>query len=262
MRKLPINPQVAAFLFDPATYPAARDFLLVTVREKHEATLTAAREYMNRNGDRVRAERKSPEARAKQREYYAKAREATRAGQKAYHWRTREIRLQKMREYTAANYEAVKAKQREYHAKNKERCNQISRDYHKKHAAELSKKHTIRQRERRKNDPEFACSCRLRRRLLLAIRSVGVTKTDNTHALLGCTPRFLKEHLEKQFVPGMSWENRHKWHIDHIIPCAAFNLSDPEQQKACFHYTNLQPLWAKDNIRKGAKLPHEFSKAA
>jgi HNH endonuclease. len=53
----------------------------------------------------------------------------------------------------------------------------------------------------------------------------------------------------------MSWDNygRDGWHIDHIRPCASFDLTDPEQQRQCFHYTNLQPLWAADNIRKGAK---------
>lgn len=61
-------------------------------------------------------------------------------------------------------------------------------------------------------------------------------------------------HLESQFEPGMTWENRRKWHIDHIIPCAAFDLTDTEQQRACFHYTNLRPLWASENISKGTKI--------
>jgi hypothetical protein len=64
----------------------------------------------------------------------------------------------------------------------------------------------------------------------------------------------LRQHLEAQFTDGMSWDNygRDGWHIDHIRPCASFDLTDPEQQRQCFHYTNLQPLWAADNIRKGA----------
>ena len=52
----------------------------------------------------------------------------------------------------------------------------------------------------------------------------------------------------------MNWDNYGVWHLDHIIPCARFDLSDPEQQKICFHYTNLQPMWGEDNMRKGAKL--------
>ena len=66
----------------------------------------------------------------------------------------------------------------------------------------------------------------------------------------------LKLHLENQFVDGMNWNNYGKngWHIDHIKPCASFDLTDPKQQKICFHYTNLQPLWAIDNLIKHSKL--------
>jgi len=78
-------------------------------------------------------------------------------------------------------------------------------------------------------------------------------KTKN---LVGCSFEHLKKHLESQFQPKMSWNNYGKlgWHVDHIIPCASFDLTDPEQQKKCFNYTNLQPLWARDNLRKKDKL--------
>lgn len=61
-------------------------------------------------------------------------------------------------------------------------------------------------------------------------------------------------YLSLLFSDGMSWDNYGEWHIDHIIPCAAFDLSNPTEQKQCFHYTNLQPLWAYENKSKGAKL--------
>ena len=96
------------------------------------------------------------------------------------------------------------------------------------------------------------------------IKSIGTflqkdngKKTKGTMKLVGCTPGQLKQHIEKQFKPGMSWEQRHLFHIDHIIPCASFDLTKLSQQKKCFHYTNLQPLWAIDNIKKGAKLNYE-----
>lgn len=74
--------------------------------------------------------------------------------------------------------------------------------------------------------------------------------------LIGCSIEHLKEHIEKQFVEGMNWENWsfYGWHIDHIRPIASFDLSDPAQVKECFHYSNLQPLWAKDNLSKGDKF--------
>ena len=68
--------------------------------------------------------------------------------------------------------------------------------------------------------------------------------------LIGCTREKLIEHLENQFLPGMSWENYGKWHVDHIKPCSMFDFTDLEEQKRCFHYSNLQPLWAKDNLSK------------
>ena len=66
----------------------------------------------------------------------------------------------------------------------------------------------------------------------------------------------LKKHIEKQFKPGMNWSNHsvRGFHIDHIIPCASFDLTKEEEQKKCFHYTNLQPLWAEENLSKGAKV--------
>jgi hypothetical protein len=72
--------------------------------------------------------------------------------------------------------------------------------------------------------------------------------------LVGCTPLDLMAHLESKFLLGMTWENRHLWHIDHIIPCDAFDLIDPGQQRACFHWTNLQPLWSSDNLSKSNKI--------
>lgn len=94
----------------------------------------------------------------------------------------------------------------------------------------------------------------LRTRCIHALK--GAYKVATTMKLLGCSVDFLREHLEKQFLPGMSWENygRAGWHMDHIKPCDSFSdLSDPAQQRECFHFSNLQPLWAIDNIKKGNK---------
>lgn len=82
------------------------------------------------------------------------------------------------------------------------------------------------------------------------------SKSKRAQELIGCTIVELRLHLEKQFRPGMTWDNHnyHGWHIDHIKPLASFDLSDPEQQKQAFHYSNLQPLWAKENISKRDKV--------
>ena len=113
-------------------------------------------------------------------------------------------------------------------------------------------------RERRKNDPNYHIADTLRCRVRQALFRAGAQKSDVTVELIGCTFEFLRSYLEAKFQPGMNWENygygNDKWHIDHIRPVSSFSLVDPEQQRACFHYSNLQPLWQLDNFRKGAKI--------
>ncbi len=97
---------------------------------------------------------------------------------------------------------------------------------------------------------------KLSQRLRSRIRNIlhGVCKKSKpTMDLIGCSANFLIKYLEIQFQPGMTWKNygQFGWHIDHIIPCSAFDLTDFKQQEKCFHYTNLQPLWAIDNLSKG-----------
>jgi hypothetical protein len=93
-------------------------------------------------------------------------------------------------------------------------------------------------------------SLKLRNRLIEAL--VKNRKSAKSAELLGCTIQELKVHLESQFTDGMTWENRGQWHIDHIRPCASFDLSKPEEQRACFHFTNLQPKWRQHNQAKSS----------
>ena len=107
----------------------------------------------------------------------------------------------------------------------------------------------------RKEDPQFVLRQGLRCRIRSALAAQSTYKTETTETLLGCTIEEFKARLQSLFLPGMHWNNRQAWHIDHRIPCARFDLTDPAQQRACFHFTNLQPLWKIDNLRKGSKLP-------
>ena len=91
------------------------------------------------------------------------------------------------------------------------------------------------------------------RRILLALK--GKSKSADTITLLGVSNiEFLWAYLEKQFKSGMTRENHGLWHVDHIIPCSSFDLTKPEEQAKCFHYTNLQPLWASENLSKGNRI--------
>lgn len=97
----------------------------------------------------------------------------------------------------------------------------------------------------------------LKERLRQRIRNTVTKgyKSTSSIKLLGCNVTFFKEYLQHQFLENMSWDNYGEWHIDHIIPCDSFDLTILEEQAKCFHYTNCQPLWAKDNLIKGNKLP-------
>ena len=120
----------------------------------------------------------------------------------------------------------------------------------KKKLAKNKKKYV---NNRLKTDPSFRLIRNLRRRTLYALK--GRDKSANTMTLLGVTNiEFLWNHLEKSFKPGMTRKNHGKWHLDHIKPCVSFDLTKPSEQRECFHYTNLQPLWASENLAKGSKI--------
>jgi len=104
---------------------------------------------------------------------------------------------------------------------------------------------------KRATDQLFKLKELLRSRLRNAL--VGKKKSDRAVNLVGCSLEDLKSHLESTFQEGMSWDNQGVWHVDHILPCVAFNLDDPMEQKACFHFRNLQTLWKVDNSRKGGR---------
>jgi hypothetical protein len=107
-----------------------------------------------------------------------------------------------------------------------------------------------------KNNINFKLLTNIRSRIRHAINNNSGTKAYKSIELLGCSPQEARQYLESKFQDGMSWDNYglYGWHIDHVIPCDAFDLTDPEQQKQCFHYTNLQPLWADDNLKKSNKV--------
>lgn len=132
----------------------------------------------------------------------------------------------------------------------KERKRAYDRDYNQRPEVKERQRAYARayERDRRRNDLGFKLKRNLRKRLGKALQ--GLSKSARTLELVGCDIDFLRRWLETKFQPGMTWENYGEWHIDHIMPCASFDLSDPVQQRTCFRWTNLQPLWASDNIHK------------
>lgn len=138
----------------------------------------------------------------------------------------------KHKEYVLQNLEKIKTYQKEYRQLNKVRRSQLDV-------------------ERKATDVQYRLGCNLRSRLTRFVR--GKYKVSAVRNL-GCTLDELKTHLAAKFQPGMSWENYGQWHIDHIIPLVSFDLPNEEEAKRACHYTNLQPLWAFDNISKGGRI--------
>lgn len=145
------------------------------------------------------------------------------------------------------------------HPKNEERQRNYMRGYRRAYLERPGVKERQRDyfrdyfRERYQTNLDFRLAQKLRARIRNALK--GASKSTHTFDLLGCSLDELRAHIETLFKTGMTWENYGAggWHLDHIKPCASFDLTDPEQQRICFHYTNLQPLWAGENLRKGAK---------
>jgi hypothetical protein len=108
------------------------------------------------------------------------------------------------------------------------------------------------QRQRFATDPLYRLSMRVRNRVNAALKRKGFPKVGRTADTVGCSFEELKAHIESQFTENMSWDNFGKWHIDHIKPLAS--AQTPERAYELTKYTNLQPLWAKDNLSKGAKI--------
>ena len=139
-----------------------------------------------------------------------------------------------------------------YYEKNKENILTYKKEWSEKNKEKVKVKRNLYHSLRLKNDVIFRLKCVMRSRLLSFLKTRNITKTNKTFDIVGCSPQFLKEHLETQFTDGMSWDNRSEWHIDHIIPLSSAKTED-ELYKLC-HYENLQPLWAEDNLKKSNKI--------
>jgi hypothetical protein len=161
-----------------------------------------------------------------------------RAKSKAYDDKNKEAKALRVKLSREANLEKVKAREKAYKAANRDKINEANRA--------------------RRKDPICRLAGNIRARLKAAL--LGRSKSKKTMELLGCSTEALKIHLEGQFQEGMSWSNYGiEWHMDHIIPLSRFDLTDPSILGKLAHYSNLQPLWVAENIRKGNKLPTELA---
>lgn len=127
--------------------------------------------------------------------------------------------------------------------------------YWSERKTEFIKKGVKRTRERYKTDINFRIGLNYRTRLYAALKAKRIPKgSKRALGLIGCEIDYFKRYIANQFEEGMSWDNYGEWHIDHIIPVSHFNLSDDKEAFEAFHYSNCQPLWAKDNMSKGNRF--------
>jgi hypothetical protein len=193
------------------------------------------RDYIRKNGERKIAERwVAPEIFAKKRAYKAEYR-------KRPECKERGSLLSKIRS-------------------KKQEVIQRRRETRKKYIrrAEFKVKYNASIKKRVLQNPQFAIARRVRARIRMAIKRAGLAKKDKTEELIGCSYSFLRGHVEKQFRDGMTWDDPSSFHIDHIRPICSFDLTDPEQLKAAFHWSNVQPLTPEENLRKGHSWPSEI----
>lgn len=183
-------------------------------------------------------------------EYYLKNKEKLDKKHKEYYLLNKDRLDKYYKSYREQNKEQSKIYYKEHYLKNKNKINKYKQDY-------------------LNNNIDVKIKHRLRCRISMSMRSKDANKCTSSSNLLGCSIHEFKKYLESKFTTGMSWENYGKkgWHIDHIIPCDSFDLRIPDEQRKCFHYTNLQPLWAttaiavqygespnyKGNLEKGHK---------
>lgn len=169
---------------------------------------------------------------------------------KNYYQNNKEIITIKNKKWVNKNKDKVKENKKNYYQNNKNKWKNIIRT---KEQIELRNKTiSIWTKNKKKTDPLFKLKCNIRTNIGGAIKRQGYTKKTKTFQLLGCTYEEFKEHLEKQFTKGMTWDNYGKWHLDHIYPVSL--AKDEEELIRLNHYTNFQPLWAIDNHKKSNKI--------
>ena len=231
-----------------------------------EEVLARKKDYYQANREEKLARQKIyykanlEKVRARQKAWCEANRESLKAAKKVYYETNREAILKRTaawnKAWYAANREAIRESRRlpskAWREANREKCIARSRAYRLANREKIAAS----QKAYSENNLGAKTARNIRRRIREAIRVAGATKSAKAVELLGASIEEVRAHLEAQFKLGMTWDNwsTHGWHVDHIKPCASFDLTDPEQQKACFHYTNLQPLWAKDNHSKSDRL--------
>ena len=171
---------------------------------------------------------------------------------KKYVENNKEKRSEYHKEYKKKYYQDNKDGISQYYQDNKERINEYDKKYKEDNKEKINERQKEYFKKRKLNDPLFKFKCNLRSLICISIRGKGYKKNSKTFNILGCEYSFFMKYMEAQFKDGMTWENHGEWHIDHITPMYAAQTE--EETLELNHYTNLQPLWAAENLFKSNKI--------
>ena len=191
--------------------------------------------------------------RQKDRERYYKDKEKISKRHKVYVDKNKEKISLKQKEWRENNKELKKELDKKYREENKEKLHAQTKEWAKNNRKYLNEHINNYNKKRRQSDPIFKMISNLRSRLHGSLKSKKWKKNTKFAKYIGCSLDELKEYFENLFLPNMSWGNQGEWHIDHIVPLASAKTEE-ELFKLC-HYTNLQPLWAINNLKKGDRMP-------
>jgi hypothetical protein len=170
---------------------------------------------------------------------------------KIYYRKHREHILFQRRVYAQHNKESIQNRNRKRYLKDRENVLKDAKVYYHNNRQKVISRSVDYERRRMLVDTNYKLRKRIKARVKLALKRNY--KSGSAIRLLGCSIDEFRQHLENRFTDGMSWKNYGEWHIDHIIPCCLYDLTKVNDQKKCFHYTNQQPLWAIDNLKKSNK---------
>ena len=232
--------------------------------KNREEFLERRKEYREKNREKIRESDKA---------YHEKNREKILERQKAYREKNREELLERRKEYREKNREKIRESGKAYHEKNREKILQSKKEYHEKNREKILERQKayheknrekiwerqkVYEKNRMATDPCYKMACNIRSLTLRAYKRGGWKKNSATQKILGCSFDEFKKHIESQFQEGMSWDNQGEWHYDHKIPLASAETK--ERITELSHYSNLQPLWADENLAKKDMMPEEWEK--
>lgn len=250
---------------DKKKYYENREANILKMREYKKNNLEKIREYYNKNKENYKDYRKKNREKIldylnnyyhnnkdKRKMYIIENEDKIKEKRKIYLEKNKQVISEKSKNYRKKNKEKISDSYKKYRKKNLTKELERVKEYYEKNKKTIIKNSVQRKLELRRNNPLERLKHNLSTRISSCLKRKNVNKNNRTSEFLGCSPKELKEHLEKKFSSGMTWENYGKWHVDHKIPLAS--AKNEEELYNLFHYTNLQPMWAEENQKKGAKI--------